>query len=369
MPILWLDSSVVIEIANGDLALENELMLMKQGGTVFLYPPQVRDEVTIGNVFDSKMKPVSPEGAKANLKVLERLGATLDVPVDRMATIDNTGKGIAVNRKGVERSVLAEADSMVLSQISSSAKSRGISTPTFMTLDGGPRTQAKTWGITAITRTSVPMAKPGRPAIGAPSGPPASMGLNDNGMGSFILGAHAIIKNGLQKFSEDKAMEEALDEFKSKEPLMKRLLLESPGRGIICRFWFTFQPGVNRDMPDQWYFEGFEFQIEPGPPPEVMFEMRPRGEIKRTDIRLPPDPNARHVTPVIPNQQFAAVLRSPEDWMPVTLEFSRNTICGALKAAKISNYEFNFMDVMLGSKRYAVSGQLYQALKSAYDVN
>jgi hypothetical protein len=206
------------------------------------------------------------------------------VTLDKPGLVD---RGWVVKKSGVTRSVLSESDSLVLSQVAASAKARGVSKPVIFTADGGVQTNASRWGLTAEGRTSVPAPKvvaSTGPAEEAPVVPGGGRGAE---LGDFVSGAHAVIKNGLNQISQQTAQDEAIAEFRQRAPEIHAMLKANRGQGVRVDFFFTFQPGVNRDFNDTWTFEGLTYAPYPGPRQDLAYDLPPRGERRSATSILP----------------------------------------------------------------------------------
>src|SRR5262249_48756731 len=76
---LWVDSSTLIDIADGDNALEGELTVKAKAGAELLMVPKVREEFLSGmNPLKGAVAGNTPERAKARQDLLTRLGVKSD---------------------------------------------------------------------------------------------------------------------------------------------------------------------------------------------------------------------------------------------------------------------------------------------------
>lgn len=96
---------------------------------------------------------------------------------------------------------------------------------------------------------------------GEPSPLPQAGGPNAKGAAIGALGqaAHVIIRNGLTQVSLEKAGQQAMNAYLAKKQQIETLQFENPEDMVELRFYFRFQPGVNPDFNDNYYFDGFTF--------------------------------------------------------------------------------------------------------------
>jgi hypothetical protein len=222
---IWLDTNVLADIANGDTALEAELIALRRAGHQLLIAPAARNELLYGNPLTmDRLKPIAAQQpSPASRAQIELLMKRLDVTVDtaganvprseRIASAmqehikpklddpklnpDRTPKltkaqaeeklvqvveydtrGNVVSRKPKLEShpsldSTSESDRLVLSQIKAGAQARGVKNPRMFTAETGQKGmvgQAKVYGITPMQRAP---AKPGPPPPVAPEPPPA----------------------------------------------------------------------------------------------------------------------------------------------------------------------------------------------------
>jgi hypothetical protein len=309
----WIDTQTLSYVASGDTTLESELLAQRAAGVKFLIVPKVYEEATVGNPFSNSKKAVaavSPEREQAIKGAMQRLGAEIDrsgSSTDRLGdrqyerdgagrelrdrvTLDQPGlvdRGWVVKKSGVTRSVLSESDSLVLSQVAASARARGVSQPVILSADGGVRTNAERWGVKAEARKSVPAPKGAASTGQAEKEPVVASGGRGAELGDFVAGSHAVIKNGLNQISQQTANDEAMAEYQRRAPEMLGMLKGSPGQGVRVDFFFTFQPGVNRDFNDTWTFEGLTYAPYPGLRQELSYDLPPRGERRSASAILP----------------------------------------------------------------------------------
>src|SRR5262245_17271435 len=162
----WLDSSTIGQIADGDVALEEEINAKRARGAQLLMVPKVKEEVLHGNPLKSQSVPPSAEHAKARQAVIDRLQIQIDMMGDkaeRRALFEKQFKFYQKPRgnppRGVTTRSIQESDAIVLSEIAASAKARNVNQPEFFTSDTklANAPDAKLWGVNIVTRTS---AKP-----------------------------------------------------------------------------------------------------------------------------------------------------------------------------------------------------------------
>jgi hypothetical protein len=171
---LWVDTSALRDIADGDTALERELLARRAAGDQLLMVPKVREEFLLGNPL--KKGPVTgnpPNVMEVRQAVITRLGVQVDMmgtEVDRRAFLQRQ----FTNRGGVRS--IEESDTIVISQVAASARARNIRNPALFTTDQRlvNNGNVKLWGVTIAHRTSV---KPPTPPGGTPGGggPPAAV--------------------------------------------------------------------------------------------------------------------------------------------------------------------------------------------------
>ncbi len=295
---LWIDANTLMRIAEGDSALEAEILVFRAQGRPILVVPKALEEARVGNPFRANrpapnMDPVTVQAVNG---AFIRIRAVLDTQgnSEDRATAYQAG-GLQRNRQGQLPSVRHESDNVLLSQIAASARARGITNPTLFSLDAALRTTlAPRFGITGIPRVSTPPVTL-RATTGDPSGPvqPGGPSAQGQALGSFVQGAHAIIKSGLTKYSQQKAGEDELAAYDKQKDTIRDMVMNNPGMGARVDFYFVFQPGVNRDFPDTYTFMDMTVAVHPGPRQQIVFETIPRGELQTETIIIPANPAAK----------------------------------------------------------------------------
>jgi hypothetical protein len=333
---IWLDAQTVSYVSSGDTTLESELLTMYVGGSRFLIVPKVHEELMVGNPFDkphdnnTAIKPIPPERAEALRSAMLRLKIEVDragTGTDRLgdnqttcATAPNCavapppqfgdgkdtkpglidqGWHVKESRQRVKGedgkkqtvittktvSVTSEDDAIVMAQIAASARARGVTRPRVFSCDGGVKTNAPKFGLTPITRTSVPPPRqiPGR----GPMVPPLGGRGNPGPLGSLIGGAHTYIRDGLAKYSRQKACGQALEEYERRKPEVEELLTGNRGSGVRVMFYFQVAPGVNPDFPERWKYEGMTIASSDAGVQGVLAKPLPRGEIDTVVLTIP----------------------------------------------------------------------------------
>jgi hypothetical protein len=187
---IWLDTSTIGNIADGDKTLEAEIQGL---GVPLLMVPKVREELLSGNPFQPDMRARSPEQVEAAKAVLTRLNITLDMSgsaADRAALFERQFK-FKTNGSTVVRAI-EESDAIVLSQVAASATARSVAQPTFITTDGrlARNADARLFGV----EIRMPSTPPGDTGGGGVGGVPAgattiSIGRVTPGAGAANAGA------------------------------------------------------------------------------------------------------------------------------------------------------------------------------------
>jgi len=156
---VWVDSTVIGFIADGDTALEAELVALSAGGEKLMVP-KVKEEVSLGNPFKkgSTMGPTA--GSQARDEVIKRLNIQVDMNGDpdvRRQLFETQFKFKAPG-KGTAVRAMEESDAIVLSEVAASAKARGVSNPRFLTGDQRlvNNADAKLWKVAILGRNSPP---------------------------------------------------------------------------------------------------------------------------------------------------------------------------------------------------------------------
>jgi hypothetical protein len=252
----------------------------------------VKEELLVGNPFNKgPVEPVSAERKTALELTIKELGLEDDTRGSEAFRRAFAERGwLEKSKEGNKRFVsrLSESDSIALSQVAASARARSVKEPKFFTLDGGVATNAGMWGVKAITRKSNPPPKPpvGAPPEEGPRGGPR--GGAD--LGSLVGGAHAIIKNGLEKIGASDAFDAALADYKEHKREMHKMLLQNPGKGVRIVWAVEYIPGINRDFPDEHKYVGMAYELYPGPDPRKNIVYSPSTERSRllTSSRILP---------------------------------------------------------------------------------
>src|SRR5712691_7149371 len=115
---VWVDSTIIGYIADGDVALEAELMALAGGGDKLMVP-KVKEEVSVGNPFkkDSTMGPTA--GSQARDEVIKRLNIQMDMMGNKedIRQLYETQFKFKAPGKGTAVRAVEESDAIVLSQV------------------------------------------------------------------------------------------------------------------------------------------------------------------------------------------------------------------------------------------------------------
>jgi hypothetical protein len=146
MAAIWIDTSVIGDIAGGDRDLE---VVVKSLGSPLFMTPKVQEELLFGNPFKADAPPRTPAAAQLAKAVVSRMAIQVDTmgsEADRRALFENQFK-FKKNRTAVR--AIEESDAIVLSQVAASAKARGIAKPRLITTDKrlSNNADAKAWKV------------------------------------------------------------------------------------------------------------------------------------------------------------------------------------------------------------------------------
>jgi hypothetical protein len=133
---VWLDSSTVADIADGDDALEARV---KGAGAPLLITPKVREELVRGNPFQKPPKPSKDpndtsrpgmrerpaDKAQAMEEVLQRLNIQLDTQGSETERRELFEKQFKFKPGRTQVRAMEESDAIILSQVKASANARG----------------------------------------------------------------------------------------------------------------------------------------------------------------------------------------------------------------------------------------------------
>ncbi len=289
---IWIDANTLILVSNGDTALEGEILGYRNAGREVLITPKAWQEAQFGNPFKAKVPNNSPDRQRAVQMALAKLGVQVDRQGTRDDRIEANVKAMTIKPPPPKSS---ESDFVVLSEIATSAKARGVRSPVVLSQDADFRDKwAPRFGVAAVGRVSSPIP-PTSSGTGSPSGPVSVGGPSAQGqaLGAFAQGAHTIIKNGLTKYSQQQAYGEAMAKYEREKDKILEMVSGNPGMGAQVHFYFTVQPGVNRDFPDKCTFVDMVYALKPGPVPTVMWKTGPREELEHVTLVIPPDPDAK----------------------------------------------------------------------------
>lgn len=397
---IWLDTQTVSYVAAGDRALEGELLGLIAGGNQLLITPKVQEELFQGNPFkklketEQPMAPYPPDQRTA----LERAITRLNIQVDRSAgTISKfpttavagpDGRPIPApdlnqpaqptDRPGVvERgfqekppqripqtatmqSFIGESDSIILSQVSASARARGLrQDPRLFTCDNGVANEARRFNVTAVRRTTPP-PPPSKPSSSTPGTPAAPASGGAKMSPATINAIHSVIRNGLTTISQTKAGGRAKDDWDRAKNDIFELMHESPGMGVVVVFYFRFNPGVNSDFNDTWAYDGMLWELSAKETTirnraPVVKPMSDREERRPITLWLPPDVTARAV------DRTPRLIKTPEEWAAFAGQTPNSDLKEALEAARLGA-AFSTWVIKLPGGTAIVYDALFQAL-------
>lgn len=194
---IWLDTNILARVANGDTALEALLRLQRADGHELLLVPAANNELLYGNPLTMhrsdatrnksvvEQQPSPATRAKIELTKV-RLGITVDMSAEALPSSTRVGYNMQDHVKrpknlAVPASLnnISESDSLVLSQIMSSAQARRVDKPVMMTAETGRKgmiAQAHLYRVNVVTPPPTPPANGGggsEPPAG-PSSPPVA---------------------------------------------------------------------------------------------------------------------------------------------------------------------------------------------------
>jgi hypothetical protein len=136
---IWLDTSLIGDIAAGSRALET---LVRRLGVTLLITPKVREELInpLGNPFgDSKAANLPPAQLEAfvaaRAAVLKRLGILLDTQGSADVRRELFEKQFKFKPGRTVVRAIEESDAIILSEVAASAQARGNSVPVLLTTD------------------------------------------------------------------------------------------------------------------------------------------------------------------------------------------------------------------------------------------
>lgn len=146
MPLIWVDSCVIGDIAGGDRDLELALRLLH---ATLLIVPKVREELLSGNPLKPGSRPRPPQEIALAQNVIRRLDIQLDMRGSTALRRELFEKNFKFKPGRTVVRAIEELDAIVLSEIAASARDLALARPRLITTDGRltNNADAKAWGV------------------------------------------------------------------------------------------------------------------------------------------------------------------------------------------------------------------------------
>ena len=311
---LWLDSDVIMQVANGDTALEAELNALRNAGTTFLMVPKVREECTVGNPMNEKAAGknkdiLSKPSSQRNQDAIDRLRVQLDTSGSFYTAEDRTrlqerGFMGADGKPLPPQARVQASDSEVLTQVTTSASARGVRLPRIMSLDGGVRQNAIRWGVTAINRSSVPAPAGGGGGGGPTTATSADPWLGPGGTPGFNPGRIAnvgmaldLFQNWATQFSMITAAYAAWNAVLVQEAKVIRLQDENPEYPVYIAIYWKIINENNPNLYKSYQFFGIQVQTGGAGKPAALYDSDQKSYLMTIPARKAGGPEKKGATP------------------------------------------------------------------------